>query len=206
MIAIRRFNVAAEVKRRVINSSSSCHLFSRGQQQSLSSAAAATAPTSFDSVQDEIDDANHRYSSILEISSTADRGRGLFASKPFQVGDLVMSATARSISASRDSHSVQTGWDTHATMDLPARFINHSCHANVGVRDNDKGAFAFFAVEEIDEGGELLLDYETFEYEIGSMDACLCGTERCRKTLPGFKESGETIKNLYGEHIANYLK
>jgi hypothetical protein len=28
-------------------------------------------------------------------------------------------------------------------MDLPARFINHSCEANVGIRDNDLGAGAF---------------------------------------------------------------
>ena len=40
-------------------------------------------------------------------------------------------------------------------MDLPARFINHSCEANVGITDNNLGAFDFYAIMSIRQGEEL---------------------------------------------------
>ena len=40
-------------------------------------------------------------------------------------------------------------------MDLPARFINHSCEANVGIVDNDVGAFDFLSIKPIFTGEEL---------------------------------------------------
>lgn len=40
-------------------------------------------------------------------------------------------------------------------MDLPARFINHSCEANVGICDNDLGAFDFISLVPIACGEEL---------------------------------------------------
>ena len=40
-------------------------------------------------------------------------------------------------------------------MDLPARFINHSCEANVGIRDNNAGAFDFLALQPVLRGEEL---------------------------------------------------
>ena len=40
-------------------------------------------------------------------------------------------------------------------MDLPARFINHSCDANVGIRDNSLGAFDFVSLTPVARGEEL---------------------------------------------------
>mmetsp|Transcript_1800 Transcript_1800/g.3201 ORF Transcript_1800/g.3201 Transcript_1800/m.3201 type:complete len:225 (-) Transcript_1800:430-1104(-) len=161
-------------------------------------------PSFNDNLQGEIDDANERYRGILKINGTP-LGYGLEASRSFREGDKVMSSKALEVTPI-GSHTVQTGWNRHVLIDLPARFVNHSCDANLGIKDNIGGAYDFFALKQIDEGSELLWDYETSEYEIGSFETCLCGSQRCRGSLGGFKKHGDQIKNLYGEHVADYLK
>jgi hypothetical protein len=160
---------------------------------------------SFDTIEDEIAAANTRYKNSITIHETSDRGWGLMTNKKFSIGQKVMTATAIA-SIPRNSHTVQKGWDEHILIDLPARFVNHSCDPNLGIHDNDVGAYDFFAIKDIDEGEELLWDYEASEYEISAFDTCMCGAKRCRGSMGGFKKNGEEIKRNYGNHIANYLK
>lgn len=124
----------------------------------------------------------------------------------FQPGDLVMRGTAIAASPMQSSHSVQVDWNWHAEMDLPAAFINHICNqANVGVRPNDVGAYDFYALHRVDEGQELLWDYETTEYQIKAF-SCLCGSSTCRGELKGFQAHKEQVMKAYGKHfIAPYL-
>lgn len=84
--------------------------------------------------------------------------------------------------------------------------MNHSCDGNMGIQDNDTGAYDLYALREIKEGEELLVDYESFEYEIKGFDHCMCGSEKCRGSVGGFKENGAAIKEQYGNYYANYLK
>jgi len=155
---------------------------------------------------DEIEIANEKYSEI-QVQDRDHFGRGVFASKPFQTGDLLMSSNSIKTKTEKDSHTIQNGLNSHIVMDLPAVMINHSCYANVGIQDNEKtGAYDFFALSEITEGEELFLDYETTEHEIFGF-ACGCGSSRCRHELKGFKYHGEIVKAQYGEDfIASYLK
>jgi len=173
------------------------------------SVATASSNATYNTLQEEIDDANQRYQGKLQIRETSDRGYGLVSSRLFQKGEKVMSSHAICISHCRDSHSVQMAWDQHANIDLPARFVNHSCDANLGIKNNysdDTGVYDFYALKDIDEGKELLWDYETSEYEIGSFDNCLCGSPKCRVSMGGFKKNGDKVKKMYGDHIADYLK
>jgi len=117
-----------------------------------------------------------------------------------------MSAKAIDESSSRTSHTIQTDWNTHVTMDLPAILINHSCNANVGIVDNDVGAYDFIALRRIEKDEELLWDYDAAEYESSSSFRCACGSEKCRGTLRGFKYDGDVIKERYGTHYASYLR
>jgi hypothetical protein len=124
----------------------------------------------------------------------------------FRPGELVMRGKAMQVSSEPCSHSVQTDWDRHVIMDLPARYINHSCDASVGIRANDFGAFDFFALRRIDKGQELLWDYETSEYKISSAFRCTCGASNCRGVLKGYEFHEETVRERYGNYIADYLK
>ena len=155
--------------------------------------------------EEDIQAANRRYKGILEIKES-DFGRGLFALRDFHVGELIMSATATQVTENKNSHTVQTGWNSHALMDLPASMINHNCSANVGIKDNTKGCYDWFAMTKISKGEELLADYETFENEIEGFN-CSCGSPVCRNVLLGFSVHKEQLLDQYDEkYIAAYLK
>ena len=51
-------------------------------------------------------------------------------------------------------------------MDLPAVMINHSCDANVGIKDNELGAYDFIAIKHIKDNEELTWDYGCAEYSV----------------------------------------
>lgn len=161
---------------------------------------------SFKSIEDEVADANVRGKGRYQVLLTKDKGWGVFADRDISTGDLCFSARALYTLPQRDQHSVQTSWETHTHMDLPGRFINHCCTANVGIVDNAYGAFDFIALQDLSTGDELLWDYEASEYLCVSSFDCLCGSPRCRGRLNGFKYSGDIIKSQYGDHYANFLK
>jgi hypothetical protein len=157
-------------------------------------------------VEDEIGEANKRCSGIVSVQGTADRGWGLRAERSIQKSEFIFGSRALSVIPERNDHSIQTGWTTHVIMDLPGRFINHSCDANVGIKDNDLGAFDFFAICDIKKGDELLWDYETSEYLSVSVPTCLCGSPKCRGGLKGFKYNSNVIKEQYGNYYPQYLR
>ena len=93
-------------------------------------------------------------------------------------------------------------------MNLPARFLNHSCEPNIGVTKmlNDKQSYDFIALRNINKGEEIRFDYETTEYEVGAFDDCACGADSCRGTIKGFKHNRQVILKRYGgKNIAGYL-
>jgi hypothetical protein len=159
----------------------------------------------FNSIEEEMAEASQRYAHKISIELTSDRGYGLVALQTYQPGDKVLTAKAVA-SVPRDSHSVQKGMDAHVRIDLPARFINHSCDANCGVQDNEFGAYDFIARRTIQEGEELSFNYETSEYVISAFEECMCGAKNCRGYVAGFGTHGEQLKDDYGEYIAGYLK
>jgi hypothetical protein len=109
-------------------------------------------------------------------------------------------------SCGRGSHTIQTGWNQHVVMDLPAILVNHCCQANVGIRTNNVGAYDFIALRDIKKGQEVLWDYETSEYYLYGQFLCSCGAPNCRGTVKGFHAHGQTVTDLYGkDYIAPYL-
>ncbi|OEU22042.1 SET domain-containing protein [Fragilariopsis cylindrus CCMP1102] len=171
-------------------------------------------------------EANERYTNILNITGTPNKGYGLFALKDFDIGDLIMtSGRTAKITTTRCSHSVQIDWNKHILMDLPAILINHSCSANVGIHNNNTtttittynsnnnndehatvGGYNFWAIRPIIKGEELTWDYEATEWELSTPFRCTCGSKNCRHILKGFKHNGDNIRKQYGEYYANYLK
>jgi hypothetical protein len=149
-------------------------------------------------------------SSLVEIRQTADgRGWGLFARHDIPKGAQVFRGKALDTSRHRCAHSVQTNWNRHVIMDLPAILVNHSCEANVGIRGagpNELGAYDFDALQDVESGREVLWDYETAESEIEGF-LCSCGASDCRGQLKGYSsEHGALVLKAYGkEHIASYL-
>jgi len=150
-------------------------------------------------------EANGRGKGDWELRETPQKGWGIFTLRRFSPGEKLFGSERLATQDAPDSHTVQKGFGEHIYMSLPARFINHSCDANTGIRDNEQ-AYDFFALNQIDEGEELTWDYEAAEFESISIDECLCGSEKCRKNIRGFKYSHATIRAQYGEYYPNYLR
>jgi len=197
---------------------------------------------------EEIQQANLDYANRLvvrEISVDEDgdggamMGWGVYATTDYEAESLVLTGRTRrdpaatttnssSSSSSSSAHSIQTGWDEHVIMDLPARFLNHACGsgANVGVRlpatssrnssirrdegqtvgDSGMPVYDFVAKRDIAAGEQLFFDYETTEYQLQSPFDCACGSPDCRGRLKGFGEHNARVLQDHGsEWIAPYL-
>lgn len=124
------------------------HGFIHGERQ-------GTCGRAMSAEEEEVHEANAKGKTKWEIRQTGDRGYGVYALRDFPANEVVFRASGLRETTERTSHSVQTDWDRHVHMDLPARFINHSCEANVGVRTNELGAFDFLTVTPVHRDEEL---------------------------------------------------
>ncbi len=158
-----------------------------------------------DTVIEEINAANEKGRGLWRISNTRDKGWGIFAVHNIPKNTNVFRASMLKQDPTRNSHSVQTSWDSHVYMDLPARFINHSCSANVGIKDNSLGAFDFYTLRDLKHGEELTWDYGASEFDSIAFDTCLCGSSICRGADIGFKQAHAQIRQQYGKFYASYL-
>lgn len=158
-------------------------------------------------LREEIKKANDRCRGEVEIRLTDSHGWGLFALRDYATNDKVIVGRSLWTEPEQGTHTIQTDWKTHIVMDLPARFINHVCGtANLGVRDNEHGAYDFYALHDIQTGEELRCDYECTEYQIDNFK-CECGSPLCRRHLKGYRSNGSRVRAVYGnKYIADYLK
>lgn len=175
-----------------------------------SSASLNGASETFFTLQD-IAFANERYKDSIIIDKTPTKGWGVFAMRDFEPGDVVLRSTAVQVFSEPNSHTIQTDWNTHVIMDLPALLLNHVCNSsNLVVRPNEYGAYDFVARTRIaggrDDRMELLFDYATTEYLLQTGFDCHCGDVHCRRKLRGFRDHREQIIQVYGKTgVAPYL-
>ena len=113
-----------------------------------------------DTLMAEVHEANERcfghvqLKVVNEESYSLEDQWGVFASRPFSKGCTVISSAPITTPTTFCSHSIQIDYDKHILMELPARFLNHSCDPNIGVGGelNDRGSYDFVALRGIDAG------------------------------------------------------
>lgn len=82
-----------------------------------------------------------------------------------------------------------------------ARYINHSCEPNCGVKD----LFKIIAMRDIKGGEELTWDYEmTEDNEIWRMK-CLCGSKKCRGEIGAYRNMPQEVREKYKGFISEWL-
>lgn len=146
------------------------------------------------------------------MKDTTDRGRGLFASKDIYAGEVIAAFDGETYEAERCSllpnepplfvrdHAIQiapTKWQDSKGL---ARFVNHSCEPNAGI----KNLVEIVAMRDIKAGEEILLDYEMTENSDWSMD-CRCGSAQCRKIIRAYRFLPEAVKKHYKGFISEWL-
>ncbi|MEH2367470.1 SET domain-containing protein [Nostoc sp.] len=146
-----------------------------------------------------------KLNSHVTIQKTA-KGRGVFATKKFAQGEIVVVGRQIEAVPERTMYTFQMDFNLHVHLDEPSWIINHSCNPNTGVRNNQFGGYDFVALCDIEADEEITWDYETTEYELIVVFGCLCGSLSCRGKTLGFKFREQILRDTYGEYIADYLK
>jgi len=125
-----------------------------------------------------------------------DGGQGVFADRPYAAGDVVLVFTGTELStaeaerrAIRD-HCLDIGRGRQLHVDAPARFVNHGCDPNTGLRD----AVTLVALVPIAAGEEIRFDYSTCMPDAGWSLDCRCGSPRCRGRVTGFPSLDEATR------------
>jgi hypothetical protein len=139
-------------------------------------------------------------------------GMGAFAGRDFARGEVVVRATGEVIPF-QTRHSIQIDWDRHLEPDPPARYLNHSCDPNMGIKTNGRGLPDFVAMRDIAAGEELTWDYAMSEWTHCERPdpalefdlVCLCGSGNCRGKMGYYSELPDELKKKYEGFISDYL-
>lgn len=146
------------------------------------------------------------------LASRPGVGLGVFAQRSFQPGEFLFSATGVVVPA-QTMFSIQIGWDRHLDAYPPARYLNHSCDPNAGVKTNAQGWPDFYARRVIAKDEEIRYDYAMTEYrhyerarpEWDFDLTCHCGAPTCRGRFGYYSELPQELKIKYRGFISDYL-
>jgi hypothetical protein len=137
-------------------------------------------------------------------------GRGVFATRAFEKGEWVL-GVAGPLVKQRSIYTIQIARDLHIQPRSPAKYLNHSCDPNLGVKINRSGLPDFYALRHIEPGEHLTFDYAMTEYVLEEMELgrertpCRCGAPNCRGHIGSYSELPDEVKRRYAGFIADYL-
>lgn len=142
----------------------------------------------------------------FEIAHTSEKGKGVFARRPIQFGELVMRGYIEKFLDRNTSHASQIGENIYVLHGGIMPIINHSCDPNCGIRVNETGAHDLVAFRDIAVGEELSYDYAMRNYLIEHFPKkCSCGSSICRGQVKGWKYLDHERKVAYWNFSAPFL-
>lgn len=142
-----------------------------------------------------------------ELLNCKDKGQGIFATRQFHSGEIVMIGVIEEDNIEENhSHASQMGELRYALHGGEITKVNHSCSPNCGIKLNKAGAHDFVAMHAIEIGDEITFDYAMRNYVIEHFPyACCCGAKNCRESITGWKNLPESFKSTYEGYVAPYL-
>ena len=102
----------------------------------------------------------------IVIKDSKIQGKGVFANKDFQKGEIVF----------RWDSLLE---DVSVVVKSPSSFLNHSCDANLTEKEGENIAF-----RNINEGEEITCNYVKEKVPFLKME-CACGSKKCLGLVPG---------------------
>lgn len=142
-----------------------------------------------------------------ELLDCKDKGQGIFATKRFLPGEIVMVGVIEEDNIDQNhSHASQMGEFRYALHGGKITKVNHSCDPNCGISLNKTGAHDFIAMHTIEIGDEVTFDYAMRNYVIEYFPhICCCGSKNCRGHITGWKDLPDSFKSAYKGYVAPYL-
>jgi len=142
----------------------------------------------------------------FELRKSSGRGEGVFATKSFKVGDIVMVGVIKEVLNENHSHASQIGENEYVLHAGLISKVNHSCDPDCGIRVNETGAHDFVAIRNISINEEITFDYAMRNYGVDYFPKqCICGSKRCRGRITGWKDLPDGKKKEYEGFVAPYL-
>ncbi len=142
----------------------------------------------------------------FELRETSKKGEGVFATKSFKVGDIVMVGVIEEAVNGNHSHASQIGEYAYVLHAGLISKVTHSCGPNCGIRVNETGAHDFAAIRNISINEEITFDYAMRNYTVDYFPKqCMCGSRRCRGKITGWKDLPDEKKKEHEGFAAPYL-
>ena len=142
----------------------------------------------------------------FELRKSPGKGEGIFATKSFKVGDIVMVGVIKEVLDGNHSHASQIGEHEFVLHAGLINKVNHSCDPNCGIRVNETGAHDFVAMRDISINEEIIFDYAMRNYAVDYFPSqCMCGSKKCRGRITGWKDLPDEKKKEYEGFVAPYL-
>jgi hypothetical protein len=93
------------------------------------------------------------------LKATPGRGEGVFSTKSFSIGEIVMVGVIEKELKANHSHASQVSASRHVQHEGLVSKVNHSNRPSCGISVNASGANNFIAFRSIDKGEEITFDY-----------------------------------------------
>lgn len=145
----------------------------------------------------------------IYLRETKEFGKGVFTRKAIKQGELVSAFDGERYDGrfkawTHDllTHTIQYGPSRWRDSKGIARYFNHSCEPNCGIR----GLFQVVAMRDIAAGEQLTWDYEMTEKSDWYRLRCLCSSEKCRKIIGHHDRMPESVRALYKGYLSYWLR
>jgi SET domain-containing protein len=153
---------------------------------------------------------NAKGNAKVQVKTTKRYGRGVFAKQSIRKGEIIGTFDGAVYDADFEdwtedllNHVIQFEKDKWRDSKGIARYLNHSCAPNCGI----KGLFKIVAMRSIRAGEELTWDYEMTEAnDWGWRMKCRCGAPDCRKVIGHYKNMPKSVRKKYGSYISEWLR
>lgn len=144
----------------------------------------------------------------VTVRRTRRYGRGVFATSPLRKGEVIAAFDGRFYDDDFDewtedllNHTIQCGRALWRDSRGCARYINHSCDPNCGIR----GKYKVVAMRDIAKGEQITWDYEMTEKSDWWRMRCKCGSPLCRKRIGDYRRMPRSIRRKYRGFISEWL-
>ncbi len=144
----------------------------------------------------------------VRVRRTKKLGRAVFAIKPIRKGEVVAMFDGPILDEEFDdwnddvlSHAIQFEKEKWRDSVGIARWINHSCDPNCGIKE----LFKIVAMRTIAPGEQITWDYEMTEKSWWWRMKCQCGSPLCRKRIGHYKNLPAATRKKYAGFISEWL-
>jgi SET domain-containing protein len=149
-----------------------------------------------------------RDSQKVKLRRSKKFGRGIYAVKPIRKGEFIAAFNGTVYDDDFEdwtedllNHAIQIGpalWRDSAGI---ARYVNHSCNPNCGIKDYVK----IVAMRAIRAGEQITWDYEMTEKNPTWRMRCRCGFSDCRRVIGNYARMPERFRRRYKGYVSEWI-